>query len=70
MMYNDEMFPKDLQNAYEFGMRFSRLKYIWKENIDMNPLEIMKSSAAYASGYENTPAKEQARAKQLCCYQL
>ena len=32
----------------------------------MDPLEIMKRPAAYVSGYENTPAKEQARAKQLC----
>ena len=32
----------------------------------MTPLEIMKQSAAYASGYENTPVMEQQRAKQLC----
>lgn len=32
----------------------------------MTPLEIMKGSAAYASGYENTPVKEQQRAKRLC----
>ncbi len=32
----------------------------------MTPLEIMKSSAAYANGYENTPVKEQQRAKKLC----
>lgn len=29
-------------------------------------LGIMKSNTAYASGYENTPAAAQARAKQLC----
>ena len=29
----------------------------------MNPLEIMKRQAAYASGYENTPTKEQEHAK-------
>ena len=32
----------------------------------MTPLEIIKRSEAYASGYEKTPAKEQKRAKQLC----
>ena len=32
----------------------------------MNPLDIMKAPAAYASGYENTPTATQARAKQLC----
>lgn len=32
----------------------------------MTPLEIMKCSAAYASGYENIPAKDQQRAKKLC----
>lgn len=32
----------------------------------MNPLEIMKRQAAYASGYENMPTKEQEHAKQLC----
>ena len=32
----------------------------------MNPIEIMKRPAAYASGYENTPTEAQARAKQLC----
>ena len=32
----------------------------------MTPLEIMKCSAAYANGYENTPVKEQQRAKKLC----
>ncbi len=32
----------------------------------MTPLEIMKSPAAYASGYENTPIKEQQHAKKLC----
>ena len=32
----------------------------------MTTLEIMKCSAAYASGYENTPVKEQQRAKRLC----
>ena len=32
----------------------------------MNPIEIMKCPAAYASGYENIPAEAQARAKQLC----
>ena len=32
----------------------------------MNPLDIMKAPAAYASGYENTPTAAQARAKQLC----
>ena len=32
----------------------------------MNPSEIMKRPAAYASGYENTPTEAQARAKQLC----
>ena len=29
----------------------------------MNPLDIMKAPAAYASGYENTPTAAQARAK-------
>lgn len=32
----------------------------------MTPLEIIKRPCAYASGYENIPAKEQERAKQLC----
>ncbi len=32
----------------------------------MTPLEIMKSDAPYASGYENSPSKEQLRAKKLC----
>lgn len=32
----------------------------------MQPIEIMKRQAAYASGYENIPAKEQERAKKLC----
>ena len=32
----------------------------------MKLLETMKSSAAYASGYENTPVQEQQRAKKLC----
>ena len=32
----------------------------------MNALDIMKSPAAYVSGYENTPTEEQNRAKQLC----
>ena len=32
----------------------------------MNPIEIMKRPAAYASGCENTPTKAQARARQLC----
>lgn len=32
----------------------------------MDPIEIMKRPAAYASGYENTPTEAQARAKQLC----
>lgn len=32
----------------------------------MTPLEIMKRQAAYASGYENMPTKEQEHAKQLC----
>lgn len=32
----------------------------------MTPLEIIKRSEAYASGYEKTPVKEQKRAKQLC----
>ncbi len=32
----------------------------------MTPLEIMKSTVAYASGYENTPVKEQQHAKKLC----
>ena len=32
----------------------------------MTPLEIMKCSVAYASGYENIPAKEQQRAKKRC----
>ena len=32
----------------------------------MNVIEIMKRNTAYASGYENTPVKEQNRAKQLC----
>ena len=32
----------------------------------MNPIDIMKLSAAYASGYENIPTDAQARAKQLC----
>lgn len=41
-------------------------KYLGKENTNINPLEIMKRPAAYASGYENTPTKEQNRAKQLC----
>ena len=32
----------------------------------MNPLDIIKNSAAYANGYENTPTAAQAHAKQLC----
>lgn len=32
----------------------------------MDPIEIMKRPAAYASGYENTPTEAQVRAKQLC----
>ena len=32
----------------------------------MNVLEIMKRSAAYASGYENIPMEAQRRARQLC----
>lgn len=32
----------------------------------MNVLEIMKSPAAYASGFENIPVSEQRRAKKLC----
>ena len=32
----------------------------------MTPLEIIKNPAAYASGYENIPQKEQQRAKKLC----
>ena len=32
----------------------------------MNPIEIMKRPAVYASGYENTPSEAQNRAKQLC----
>ena len=32
----------------------------------MNVLEIMKSPAAYASGFENIPVNEQRRAKKLC----
>lgn len=32
----------------------------------MQPIEIMKRQAAYASSYENIPAKEQERAKKLC----
>ena len=32
----------------------------------MNVLEIMKRSAAYASGYENIPTEAQRRARQLC----
>lgn len=34
--------------------------------MSMNPLEIMKRQAAYASGYENTPTDAGNRAKQLC----
>lgn len=32
----------------------------------MTPLEIIKRPCAYVSGYENIPAQEQERAKQLC----
>ena len=32
----------------------------------MNPLEIMKRPASYASGYENTPTEAGNYAKQLC----
>ena len=32
----------------------------------MDPIEIMKLPAAYASGYENTPVEAGNRAKQLC----
>ena len=32
----------------------------------MDPIDIMKLPAAYASGYENTPAEAGNRAKQLC----
>ncbi len=32
----------------------------------MNPIKIIKSDEAYASGYENIPADTQLRAKQLC----
>ena len=32
----------------------------------MEPLEIIKCSAAYVSGYENIPQQAQKRAKQLC----
>lgn len=32
----------------------------------MNVLDIMKSSTAYASGFENIPVNEQRRAKRLC----
>ena len=37
-----------------------------KEQNSMNPLDIIKNSAAYANGYENTPTAAQAHAKQLC----
>ena len=32
----------------------------------MNPLEIIKRQAAYASGYKNIPTEAQNHAKQLC----
>ena len=32
----------------------------------MNPLDVMRGPAAYASGYENAPVEEQHRAKRLC----
>ena len=34
--------------------------------MNMTPLEIIKSQAPYASGYENIPGEEQNRAKKLC----
>lgn len=42
------------------------LKIIKKENMNMEPIEIMKRQAAYANGYENIPTEAQNRAKQLC----
>ena len=32
----------------------------------MDILDIVKGSAGYASGYENTPVAQQRRAKRLC----
>ena len=48
------------------GLRTGYFKIKNGVNTAMNPLEIMKRPAAYASGYENIPTMEQNRAKQLC----
>ncbi len=32
----------------------------------MNPIDIMKRNASYASGYKNFPSEKQMQAKRLC----